>query len=141
MAYFSLFITAFLAATLLPLSSEALLAVLIYQQYNPWLLWFVAASGNTLGSCVNWYLGKESLRWQHKKWFPMSPEQLGNTQQRFQRYGQWSLLFAWVPIIGDPLTLVAGFMRIPFSYFLVLVFIGKSLRYAVILFFSVYGFQ
>lgn len=141
MAYLSLFITAFLAATLLPLSSEALLATLIYQNYIPWLLWLVATVGNTLGSCVNWYLGKQCLQWQDKKWFPVSRGQLQHAQQRFQRYGQWSLLFAWVPVIGDPLTLVAGIMHIRFLHFLVLVFIGKSLRYAAILWISLQSFQ
>jgi membrane protein YqaA with SNARE-associated domain len=97
------------------------------------LLWLVATSGNTLGSCINWYLGKECLRWQDKKWFPFRPEQLARAQQQFQRYGLLSLLFAWVPVIGDPLTFFAGVMRIRFWQFLVLVAMGKSLRYAAII--------
>ena len=141
MAYLSLFATALLAATLLPLSSEALLAALIYQQYSPVLLWLVAVAGNTLGSCVNWYLGGQCLRWQDRKWFPFSRLQLEKAQHQFKRYGLWSLLFAWVPLIGDPLTLVAGMMRIRFGIFLVLVFIGKSVRYAAVLFFSLYSVQ
>lgn len=133
MAYLSLFVAAFLAATLLPLSSEALLAALVYQQYAPALLWLVATAGNTLGSCVNWYLGMQCLRWQDKRWFPASPHQLQAAQQRFQRYGQWSLLLAWVPLVGDPLTLFAGVMRVPFHRFALLVFCGKALRYAVVI--------
>ncbi|WP_331344138.1 YqaA family protein [Cellvibrio sp. UBA7661] len=133
MVYLSLFFTAFIAATLFPLSSEALLATLLYQHYSPWLLWIAATSGNTLGSCVNWYLGKECLRWQDKKWFPLKPTQLAKAQLHFQRYGVLSLLFAWLPVIGDPLTFVAGVMRIPFWRFLALVAIGKSLRYGAVI--------
>lgn len=142
MIYFSLFFTALIAATLFPLSSEALLVTLLYQHYSPLLLWLVATSGNTLGSCINWYLGKECLRWQEKKWFPFRPEQLARAQQQFQRYGLLSLLFAWVPVIGDPLTFFAGVMRIRFWQFLVLVAIGKALRYAFViaLAIGVFGF-
>lgn len=137
MAYLSLFLTAFIAATLLPLSSEALLATLIYQKYSPLLLWFVATLGNSLGSCINWYIGTQILRWQDKKWFPFSAEKILSAEQRFMKYGQWSLLFAWVPVIGDPLTLVAGVMRLQFIRFFLLVLIGKALRYAIIVWLTV----
>lgn len=133
MIYLSLFFTALIAATLFPLSSEALLVTLLYQHYSPLLLWLVATSGNTLGSCINWYLGKECLRWQDKKWFPFRPEQLARAQQQFQRYGLISLLFAWVPVIGDPLTFFAGVMRLRFWQFLLLVATGKALRYGVMI--------
>lgn len=133
MTYLSLFFTALIAATFFPLSSEALLVTLLYQQYSPLILWLVATSGNTLGSCINWYLGKECLRWQNNKWFPFKSEQLARAQQQFQRYGLVSLLFAWVPVIGDPLTFFAGVMRIRFWQFFVLVAIGKSLRYALVI--------
>lgn len=133
MTYLSLFFTALIAATLFPLSSEALLVTLLYQHYTPWLLWLVATSGNTLGSCINWYLGKQCLHWQDKKWFPVKPAQLARAQQQFQRYGLVSLLFAWVPVVGDPLTFFAGVMRIRFWQFLVLVVIGKALRYAFVI--------
>lgn len=133
MPYFYLFCSALIAATLLPLSSEALLSTLLYQHYSPLLLWLVATTGNTLGSCINWYLGKWCLHLQNKKWFPISAEQLTRAQTRFQTYGLVSLLFAWVPIIGDPLTLLAGVMRVQFWTFLVLVAIGKGLRYGVVI--------
>jgi membrane protein YqaA with SNARE-associated domain len=134
MIYLSLFFTALIAATLFPLSSEALLVALLHQQYSPLLLWLAATSGNTFGSCINWYLGKECLRWQDKKWFPVKPAQLARAQQQFQRYGLWSLLFAWVPVVGDPLTFVAGVMRISFWKFFVLVAFGKSLRYGLVIY-------
>ncbi|KKO47918.1 membrane protein [Arsukibacterium sp. MJ3] len=131
--YVSLFATSFIAATLLPASSEVLLLALAQQGYAPLGLWLAATSGNTLGSCVNWYLGKELLRFQHKRWFPVSPQQLHKAQLQFQRYGSWSLLLAWLPIVGDPLTLVAGTLRVRFSLFLMLVALGKGARYALLL--------
>jgi membrane protein YqaA with SNARE-associated domain len=133
MPYFYLFFSALIAATLLPLSSEALLGTLLYQRYSPLFLWLVATSGNTLGSCINWYLGKWCLHLQDKKWFPISAEQLARAQTQFQKYGLVSLLFAWVPIIGDPLTLLAGVMRVQFWKFLALVAIGKGLRYGIVI--------
>lgn len=136
MIYLSLFFTALIAATLFPLSSEALLITLLYQQHSPLLLWLIATSGNTLGSCINWYLGKQCLHWQDKKWFPFSSAQLDKAQMHFQRYGLASLLFSWVPVIGDPLTFFAGVMRIRFWQFFVLVALGKILRYGAVIWFT-----
>lgn len=141
MIYLTLFFTALIAATLFPLSSEALLITLLYQQYSPLLLWLAATSGNTLGSCINWYLGKQCLHWQDKKWFPFNPAQLTRAQYHFQRYGLVSLLFAWVPVIGDPLTFFAGVMRIRFWKFVVLVAIGKGIRYGIIVGIAIAGWQ
>ena len=134
MVYLSLFLTAFIAATIFPLSSEALLAALIYQNHSLLLLWLAATSGNTLGSCFNWYLGTQVLRWQDRPWFPVSPAKLARAQIQFQRYGVASLLFAWLPVVGDPLTLLAGVMRVHFGLFLLLVATGKALRYGFIIF-------
>lgn len=104
------------------------------QGYAPLGLWLAATCGNTLGSCLNWYLGKELLRFQHKRWFPVSPAQLAKAEFHFNRYGSWSLLLAWLPIVGDPLTLVAGTLRVRFGLFLLLVTLGKGVRYAVLLY-------
>jgi len=127
-------LTGFLAATLIPASSEALLLVLFQQGYTPWLLWLAATTGNTLGSCVNWFLGWEIVKYRDRRWFPVSPQQLQKAQAHFNRYGIWSLLLAWLPVIGDPLTFVAGILRVRFILFLVLVASGKALRYAVLIF-------
>lgn len=133
MAYGSLFISALIAATLFPLSSEALLLVLLKQQHSVFLLWLAATSGNTLGSCINWYLGKECLRWQDKKWFPIKPAQLAWAQVHFQHYGLVSLFFSWLPVVGDPLTFVAGVMRVRFIIFFSIVLVGKAIRYGVVI--------
>lgn len=136
MVYASLFFTALIAATFFPLSSEALLVSLLHQGYSPLLLGLTATLGNTLGSCINWYLGRQCLHFQHKKWFPVSPAQLQRAQQQFQRYGIYSLLFAWLPIVGDPLTLLAGVMRVQFPLFVALVAAGKALRYTLVIWLS-----
>lgn len=133
MVYISLFITSFIAATLLPAASEALLGTLVTQGYALLLLWFCATLGNTLGSCVNWWLGKESLRFKDKKWFPVSENKLNKAQAQFQKYGIVTLLFTWLPIVGDPLTLMAGVMRIRFDLFVLLVALGKGVRYALVI--------
>jgi membrane protein YqaA with SNARE-associated domain len=132
--YLTLFITGFVAATLFPASSEVLLLGLFYQGYLPWALWLSATLGNTLGSCVNWYLGREVLRFQHKRWFPVSPQNLLRAEKQFNHYGVWTLLFAWLPAVGDPLTFVAGTLQVRFSLFLTLVALGKGARYAILIY-------
>ena len=133
MIYLSLFIISFLAATILPFSSELTLAGLIAtSSYNNLLLLIVASLGNVLGSVVNWILGFYSRNLSTKRWFPFKDEQIEKSSKWFNKFGRWSLLFAWVPIIGDPLTLAAGLLRIRFIEFLVLVTIGKVSRYIIV---------
>ncbi len=98
------------------------------------LLLIIASSGNILGSIFNWYLGKKISIFQNRKWFPVTPGQLNKSQKYFQRYGLWSLLLAWVPVIGDPLTLLAGVLKVRFSIFFILVGISKISRYVFILY-------
>ena len=133
MIYLSLFIISFLAATILPFSSELTLAGLIAtSDYDNLLLLVVASFGNILGSVINWILGFYSRNLSAKKWFPFKDKQIEKSSKWFNRFGRWSLLFAWVPIIGDPLTLAAGLLRVKFIEFLILVTIGKISRYLVI---------
>ena len=130
MSYWILFISAFGAATLLPLQSEAVFLGLVYQaQHSALALLCVASIGNILGSCVNWWLGTQIERFQNRKWFPVSQLQMYKAQNIYQKYGIWSLLLSWMPIIGDPLTLLAGVMRTPFLLFLFIVSIAKTTRY------------
>ena len=124
-----------LAATILPLSSEIVLTTMILTNlFEKNILLIVASSGNILGSVFNWYLGKKIMIFQDRKWFPVSPEQLNKSQKYFQKYGLWSLLLAWVPVIGDPLTLLAGVLKVRFSIFFILVSISKISRYVFILY-------
>ena len=136
MIYFSLFIISFLAATILPFSSELTLAGLIAtSSYDNLLLLIVASLGNILGSVVNWILGFYSRNLSKKGWFPFKDQQIEKSTSWFNRFGKWSLLFAWVPIIGDPLTVAAGLLRVKFVEFLTFVAIGKVARYLLIYYF------
>jgi membrane protein YqaA with SNARE-associated domain len=131
--YLGLFVSAFLAATLVPFYSEILFTGLIAAGYDPLALWLWASAGNTLGSAVNWALGRYLLAFQDRRWFPFKTDNLGAAQRWFQKYGVWSLLMAWLPVGGDALTFIAGIMRVNFAVFLVLTAIGKSTRYAILL--------
>ncbi|MBJ2347504.1 MULTISPECIES: YqaA family protein [Pseudomonas] len=131
--YVGLFLTAFGAATLLPLQSEALLVGLVLSERQAaWLLMGIATLGNVLGSLVNWWLGTRLEQFKDRRWFPVSPSHLDKARRHYQRYGYWSLLLSWLPIIGDPLTLVAGVMGEPWRRFLLIVTLAKGLRYGVL---------
>ena len=133
MGYLGLFFAAFGAATLLPLQSEAVLVgLLVSGHYGLWWLLGIATLGNVLGSLVNWWLGLWVEHIKGRRWFPVSDRQLEKARTHYQRWGHWTLLLSWVPIIGDPLTLVAGVMREPLWRFLLLVTLAKGLRYAVL---------
>ncbi len=129
-----LFVVAFSAATLLPGGSEAaLLGMAALTQHSILTLLVVASIGNTLGSVLNYWLGCFALQYQDHKWFPISQAELTKAQGWFARWGQGSLLLAWMPIIGDPLTFAAGVMQMRFWRFLGLVALSKTLRYMAIL--------
>ncbi len=133
MAYLLLFLSAFGAATLLPLQSEAVLAGLLMEGKNSVVLLLLAASlGNIMGSCVNWWLGYKIEHYKNKKWFPVSENQFQRAQLTYAKYGYWSLLLSWLPVIGDPITLIAGLMRENFLRFLFMVSVAKTGRYLVI---------
>ena len=133
MIYLSLFFISFLAATVLPFSSELTLAGLISTSNYDNLLLLVAASfGNVLGSVFNWSLGFYSRNLSTKKWFPFKETQIERSSKWFSKFGKWSLLFAWLPIVGDPLTFVAGLLRVRFLDFIILVAIGKVSRYLIV---------
>lgn len=134
LSYLLLFGASFLAATILPFYSEFLLFGLLRQGGEPAMLVLVATLGNTLGAVVNWYLGLFILHFQDRKWFYFSPKQIAKAQYHFQHYGVWTLLFAWLPVGGDALTLIAGIMKVRLWIFLVLVGIGKTVRYVFIVY-------
>lgn len=132
-SYIGLFVAAFGAATLLPMQSEAVLVgMLLSDRYVVSTLLAVATVGNVLGSALNWLLGRSVERFRHKRRFPVSESKLEKAQQSYLRYGRWSLLLSWVPIIGDPLTVVAGVMREPLWSFLLIVTLAKGVRYLVL---------
>lgn len=128
-----LFFSAFTSATLLPGSSEAvLLAFLVADQPQVALLVLVATAGNVLGTVVNWWIGGFLSGYRDRSWFPVKQADFERAKLWYARYGVWSLLMSWVPVIGDPLTVVAGAMRINIAQFLMLVTLGKGFRYSLI---------
>lgn len=140
-AYFVLFVAAFGAATLLPMQSEVILVgLLLTGELSVSVLLLVATVGNVLGSTVNWLLGRYIEHYRNRRWFPVSNEKMERAQRAYHRYGRWSLLLSWVPIIGDPLTMVAGVMREPFWSFLPIVLVTKASRYLVLALLTVGSF-
>jgi membrane protein YqaA with SNARE-associated domain len=131
-----LFGSAFLAATILPFSPEVVLFALLREGGDPFLLVLVATLGNTLGAVVNWGLGRYLLHFRDRKWFYFDAAQIDRAQRWYGRYGFWSLLFAWLPVGGDALTLIAGIMKLRLWLFLVLVGAGKGLRYVSVVYFA-----
>ena len=131
--YAAQFLSAFLSATLLPGSSEAaLVGLLAVGQGEPALLVAVATAGNVLGSLLNWILGRFFAHFRYRRWFPVKAAAHDRAIEWYGRYGVWSLLFAWLPVVGDPLTVIAGVLRTSLAWFLPLVTAGKLARYAMI---------
>lgn len=131
--YWSLFLLSLAAATLLPGGSEVALVALLAEGSRPaWVLVGVATLGNVLGSLINWVLGRWLRRFVGRRWFPVTAAQLARAEGVFTRYGVWTLLFAWVPVIGDPLTVAAGTLGVRLRVFLPLVTLGKVARYLVL---------
>lgn len=128
--YLSLFTASFVAATILPAQSELVLSGLILAHRAPvWALVSVASLGNVGGSIVNYWLGRGLARFERARWFPVKREALDKAETFYRRWGRWSLLLSFAPIIGDPLTVVAGALRERFWVFLALVTISKVGRY------------
>ncbi len=128
-----LFAAALLAATILPAQSEAVLVGMhLAETHSKVTLVSVATIGNVLGSLVNWVLGRYLVHFRDRRWFPVKAELIDRATAWYRKWGVWSLLLAWAPFIGDPLTLVAGILRENVWVFLVLVTIGKAARYIAV---------
>lgn len=131
--YAGLFLAAFAAATLLPAQSELLLAAMIAaDRHDVTLLLMVATAGNVLGSTVNWAIGRFLASTRDARWFPVPARALVRAERWYQRWGLWTLLLSWVPIVGDPLTLAAGLLRAPLVPFIAIVTVAKAARYVFI---------
>ena len=135
--YLGVFVSAFLAATILPFYSEVVVAGLVLAGRDLLVLWAVATTGNTLGAVVNWWLGSGLEQWRETRgsprWLRMGEAEIERAQRWFGRFGIYSLLFAWLPVGGDALTFIAGLMKVRLLPFLVLVGLGKGMRYAVVI--------
>lgn len=138
-SYAALFFVSFLAATLLPLGSEWLLVALLLGGKSPVLVVVIATIGNTLGGASNYLIGRWGSTWLIRKILRINPEQQLRAQGWFERYGSLSLLLSWLPVVGDPLCLVAGTLRTSLTRFFVLVTTGKALRYITLTWLTLHG--
>ena len=133
MIYFSLFVVAFMVATIIPFGSEVyFITLLSLGEYNNLFLLIVVSVGNIFGSLFNWLCGFYVNYFIKKSWFPINNKIINSGNKIFTKYGKWSLLFSWVPFIGDPIRLAAGSVRCPLIPFMILVSIGKFARYLLI---------
>lgn len=135
----ALFLLSFLAATILPLGSEWLLVVLILQGFSPSSVVLAASVGNFLGACTTYLVGMWGSELFIRSVLRVSDRQVARSRNLYEKYGVWSLLFSWLPVVGDPLCLLAGLFKVGFGRFSFLVFVGKFSRYATLAFFVLKG--
>jgi len=130
--YAALFFSALISSTLFPGGSEALLVYRLQQHpENLYMLVFIATLGNVLGSMITYLMGKYGFQWGYHR-LGISSQQRQRAQAHFQRFGAPALLFAWLPVVGDPLCLVAGSLRYPIIPFTLLISLGKAARYGAL---------
>ncbi|MCL7928637.1 YqaA family protein [Halomonas llamarensis] len=129
----SLFVIALASATLLPGGSEVWLARQWCLNEPALALWGVATLGNTLGSLINVGLGRYARQFQDRRWFPASPQGLARAERWYHRLGEYSLLLSWLPVIGDPLSVLAGVFRLPWWRAMLWILLAKGTRYALVL--------
>jgi membrane protein YqaA with SNARE-associated domain len=139
--YPALFVLSFLASTLIPIGSEWLLAVMLVKQSDPAMTVAVAAIGNTLGACTTWAIGLYGGPFLIRRVLRIDAAAEESASRIYKRYGVWSLLFSWLPVVGDPLCLLGGILKVGFGRFSLLVFIGKLARYAVVAWLTLGGIQ
>lgn len=137
----ALFILSFLASTMLPLGSEWLLVALLVQKHEPMLTVLIATVGNYLGACTSYAIGLYGGDFLIKKLLRIGDAERSRAERFFARYGSWSLLLSWLPVIGDPLCLAGGILKIPFTRFSILVATGKALRYSAVAWLTLKGVQ
>ena len=127
-----LFFSALLSATLLPGSSEALLVYKLGEGEHALMTVLSATAGNLLGSIITYAMGRSGNVALHRRWLRIDDEALARAEAWFGRWGRFSLLLAWLPVVGDPLCLFAGLLRAGFGPFVILVATGKLARYSLL---------
>ena len=137
----ALFVLSFLASTMLPLGSEWLLVALLVQKHDPLPSIMTATAGNYLGACTSYAIGLYGGDFLIKKLLRIGDAERSRAERFFAKYGSWSLLLSWLPVIGDPLCLAGGVLKIPFTRFSILVATGKALRYSAVAWLTLKGVQ
>ena len=134
--YLGLFAISFLAASILPLSSELFVLAMPPLGYNLWLVGIVATLGNYAGALTNYYVGQKGTDFVLSRYFKVSDKTWSRAERFYERWGPIALFFSWVPFIGDPLTAVAGALRMDWRIFTFWVLLGKGFRYVILLGFA-----
>lgn len=131
LGYAGVMIAAFLAATVIPFSSEAVFTGLFYAGLDPWLLVLFASIGNTLGGMTCYGIGRLcKIEWAERL-LKVKHETVVKYQGRFRKYGDWFAFFSFVPFIGDAIAVAAGFMHCRWWIVFFSMAVGKTLRYIV----------
>ncbi len=128
----ALFLVSFLAATFIPLASEWLLIALVFERLDVTTVVTIATLGNTLGAVTTWAIGVWGGVWVMRRLLHISEHDQRRAERWYSRWGYWSLLFSWLPVVGDPLCLVGGLLKIPLARFIILVSLGKVVRYSLV---------
>jgi membrane protein YqaA with SNARE-associated domain len=139
--YPALFTLSFLASTLIPLGSEWLLVVMLINRHDPVMTVAVATLGNTLGALSTWAIGVVVGPFLVRRVLRIGAAAEESAERFYRRYGVWSLLFSWLPVVGDPLCLTGGILKVGFGRFSLLVFTGKLARYAAVAWLTLGGIQ
>ena len=133
LGYFGVFLVSFIASTLVPFSNEVVVAAMPALGYDIWLTAVWATAGGYLGSLVNYFVGQRGTDFIFSRWISIKPERWEQAEKIFNRWGNWALFFVWLPVVGDPLALVAGAFNIDWRLFSFWVISGKFLRFIVLL--------
>ena len=131
--YWGIFGICFLAATILPLGSEPAVAGMAAAGGDMVGLLAAASLGNYLGALSSYGVGRWGGGWWLRRYFSTTPKMLRKAERFYARFGAPSLFLAWMPVIGDPLTIIAGMLRVHPLIFTLYVLPGKALRYYVII--------
>jgi membrane protein YqaA with SNARE-associated domain len=139
LGFLGLFIVSFLSATIIPFSSDAIVGIMIGMHYNAFFVWIIASIGNTLGGMTNYYIGKAGKTEWFSKYLKISEKRIEKATKLTEKYSNFAAFFSWLPGIGDALALVLGLLKANQYKVFLFMFIGKSLRYAVIIVAVKYG--
>ena len=131
LGFTGLFLLTFLSATILPILSEAFLVAMLAKDFDPMTCLTIATIGNSLGGITNYGIGKlGNPKWLQK--LGINELKLQKYNRNIAKYGSWLALLSWIPVIGDPLVIGLGFFRVSFTKVLILLVLGKFLRYLLI---------
>jgi membrane protein YqaA with SNARE-associated domain len=129
-----LFLASLAEATIVPMRSEVVLVGLLLAEQAPWPeLLVVASLGNTLGASINWWLGRFIARFENRRWFPAKRSTIARAERWYHRWGRWTLLLSWMPVLGDVLTIAAGVLRESLPVLMLIVGTVKAVRYAIVI--------